>query len=369
MPQISVPDSPSTSLLDDATLNESERALISIFERERGGSSTDDPSTLTSAEELAEQTDTPGSTADSTAAPEPTTPVEGQVVGSESEPSESTEDLAGEAPTSVEGEPVADSIPTPAFTFAGVDYTSDHLARAVQIDAWYTQLNNPQLQAIDALLSGQYKLVPANEAVPEPTVTSPAIPPASSDSAITQLDDAGEWLDPRAEAEITRLRNDISTLREQFTGQVTPIVQQQQSDLLSQRLAAVDSAHIAFQTDYKLSDDQARAISEAVVQAGVLPNLIDRHGGDVVKATRAAYEQAFWTTPSLRDEYVRRQAAGELATLSTQQQAETLKQQKMSALANSGGSVPRRDVQPKTSEDRHSAMVEAIRADMGNGSV
>lgn len=354
---------PAPSLIDTDQMNESEKQLVELFESRATSSTTTDDGALASAEDLTEPTGTPSSTDSSTAAPEPATPVEGQVVGSESEPSSDptvTTPVEGEPPS---GEPV---LTPPAFTFAGVDYGPTELAQAVQVRDWYQTLNEQQVASIDALLSGAYRLVPAHEADPVPpaSASQAATSPAPS-SPVTPVvdDDAGEWLDPRAQSEISRLQAEIQQMREQFTASVTPVIQSQQDQLLHQRLAAIDQASVSFQTEHSLDDDQMQALSQSVVQSNIFPSLVQRHNGNVEDATRAALDMMFWTTPTFRDLAVSKQATSELANLASQAQVE--KQRNLTALANSsGGSVPRRDLSPHTKEDRHSAMVELIRNDM-----
>lgn len=376
---MSLSESPQ-QLIDKDTLNEAERQLVEVFER-RSESSKDDGA-LTSAEDLSDTTGTPGSTDTSTAAPEPTPPVEGQAVGSESEPSTTTEPEPEPqpepqpTPLGADGQPITGEGGAPveepaqsssAFTFAGVNYGPDELTQAVQVRDWYLSLNQPQIQAIDALLSGTYRLVPANEAdAAQQSASPPVTPPASSSSSQPVGDEAGEWLDPRAEAEINRLRTELTQIRTEFQSAVTPVVQSQQDQALQQRVSAIDAAHVAFRDDYSLNDDQMQQLGQAVVQANIFPALIARHNGDVEAATRSALDMMFWSTPQFRDLKTQQ----DLTALATESTATIDKQKKMSALASSGGSVPRTNPTPRTKDERYAAMVEAIRQDQnGSGSI
>lgn len=384
MPQVSIPDT--TQLIDKETLNESERAFVEMFERERGGqSSQSDDTSLTSAEDLADTTGTPGSSTTPPAAPDAPSTVEGPSGASVSEPSGTAEVqpldgdgnvIAGSQPaidtTPVEGEPTS-SEPAqsdPAFTFAGVDYSSTDLAQAVQLRDWYSRLNNPQIQAIDALLSGEYQLVPTSQSQVAPVATPPAPQPATSpasplDSPVN--DDAGEWLDPRAEAEINRLRTELTQLTERVTSSVTPLIESRQNDQFNATLSAIDQAHAAFQIEYTLDDDTMKQLGDAVVAAGVFPSLLQQHGNPAT-ATKAALDMMLWTTPSFRDKIVTQRLTA-LAT-DSQAQAQVDKTRKLTSLASSGGSVPRRTTTPQTKEERYAAMTEEIRAAVnGNGSI
>lgn len=363
--------------IDPSTLSESEQQLIELFESRRSASLHIDDTAPVSAEELAEPTGTPGSTASPTAASEAPPTVEGQSGASETEPSPvvppivpPVEPVAAVTPvTPVEGEPpVADQASTaPAFTFAGVDYSPDQVARAIQVHDWYDRLNDNQVQAVDALLSGHYRLVPANEAAPVQPVVQPVTPPAPVTDIPAVGDEAGEWLDPRAQAEVNRLQSQLDQMRAQFTGAVTPLVQSQADQQLHSRMQSIDNATSAFKTQYQLEDSLIETIGRSVVQAGVLPSLIQQHQGNVEAATRQAYEMMFWTTPTFRDAYMQSKNAAELASLAEQDKAEADKKRKLTALTSSGGSVRRVDPAPNTKDERHQAMVELIRADQ-NGS-
>lgn len=369
--------------IDPSTLSESEQQLIELFESRKSGSLNVDDTTPVSAEELAEPTGTPGSTASPTAASEAPPTVEGQSGASENAPSPVTPPVTPPAtpPVSpavveppvppVEGEPpVADQASTaPAFTFAGVDYSPDQVARAIQVHDWYDRLNDNQVQAVDALLSGQYRLVPANEAAPVPPITQqgqpqpPVTPPAPTDIPAVG-DEAGEWLDPRAQAEVNRLQSQLDQIRQQFNGAVTPLVQSQVDAQHRQHMQSIDNATSAFKDAYQLDDSLIETIGRSVVQAGVLPSLIQQHQGNVEAATRQAYEMMFWTTPTFRDAYMQSKNTADLADLAVQEKANADKQRKMTALTASGGSAPRITPKANTHDERYAGMIEMIRADM-----
>lgn len=350
------------SLLDDDQLNDAERAFIEIFERGRKG--TFDDGALASAETEPED-GTPGSTS-ATAAPDaPVTPVEGQEGASETSPSPTPSTPAEPASTPVEGEPPP---PEPAqsgsvFTFAGQQYDEQQLQRAIQVHNWYNRLSDDHVRAIDALLSGQYNLVPSSQ---QPA--APATSPASS-TPTPAPEEAGEWLDPRAEAEINRLRQQQAELtqtlqqfQEQFKSSVTPLVQSQQQVAHTQHLSAIDQGTASFKEQYHLDDTAVDEIQAAVVQAGVFPSLVTRNNGNIEAATKQALDLMFWSTPQFRDPYITAKNAAEQAELTQQQQDSNRKQQQLTALSSSGGSVPRREPVPQDRDGRFAAMVETIAA-------
>lgn len=364
---------PSAPLIDQSTLNDSEKALLEAFERRGTGSLSvhvDDPS-LVSAEDL-EETDTPGSDGSDAATGAPTT-VEGPSGAPVSAPSTPVvESPVTPADASVEGEePGGIETPapvTPAFTFAGVDYDAEQLSHAVRLQGWYNRLNNDQLQAIDALLSNQYVLVPATASVapqtpPQQTQPQATVPVSPSP---TVDDGAGEWLDPRAEAEIAALRNQLTQMQQSFQQNLAPLVQTQANTQLQQNIAAIERAESAFRANYTLDDTIFKTIQDSVIQAGILPSLLPQHNGNVEAATRQAYEMMFWTTPAFREAHLGARASSDLAEAAQADQAEVDRKKKLTALSpSSGGSVPRPSTRtPQTKDDRHAGMVELIRADM-----
>lgn len=370
------------NLLDDESLNEHERAFIEIFQSRHTAASDSNPDDggLTSAETEPE----PGTpeTTPVTAAPGAPT-VEGPDGAPATEPSLSqtepiTEPAAGEEVTPAEGEPTGEehAQSSPAFTFAGVDYDREQLTNAVKVHDWFSHLNDNQVRAIDALMSGQYVLRPANEAAPTPPPSAPppVTPPTGATPAASPpappTEQAGDWLDPRAQAEVNRLnqlvaqqQQQYAQLQEQLQSSLTPVVRTQQDQQRQAVIAQIDAGSAAFKSKYSLDDSAVDQIQKAVEAAGVFPSLITRHNGDIAAATQSALDMMFWTTPSFRDTYLQSKSAAEQAELVQQQSADTTKKQQLTALSASGGSVPRRDPVPQDRESRFQAMVNAIATD------
>lgn len=247
------------------------------------------------------------------------------------------------------GEPPSTETPESdhAFTLAGATYTEPELTQALAVHQWFAQLPQPTIAAIDALLSGQYQLVP---------IVAPQQPGAGPTTQPTPLADEEEWLDPRAETEINRLRQEIDSLK----GTVTSTTKQQADATLNQQLTIVKSTTDAFATEYGLDETQMGEIVNVLNRAQILPGLHHQHGGDVAKAMRAGLEMTLWSTPTLRDSVLARQSEIAAQEHAQQEQDERRKQQQLSALAGSGGSAPRRDPIPRTAEDRHRAMRDTI---------
>jgi hypothetical protein len=190
-------------------------------------------------------------------------------------------------------------------------------------------------------------------------------PPVSTGPA---PDEAGEYLDPRAQAEINALKQALSQqsqqlaqFQETFKQSLTPVIQTQQQSHQQQQVAQLDAGIREFNEVYKLTDEQSAQIQAAVAEAGVFPSMVTRHGGNVQSAVKAAMDMMFWTTPQFRDPYLEAKSAATAAD-QTQQDQSTKRKQTLTALSASGGSVPRRDPVPSDRESRHSAMVDEIAA-------
>jgi len=310
-----------------------------------------------------------------TAAPGDDQPAEGQEPPSpETAPEETSTAAAppvteGEAPPEQGEAPAAgDGQPAPAFTLSGVDYSADQLAQMVPVYQYFNNLSPQQVQAIDALLSGQYTLQPLQPPVqPRPDAGAPPAPsPATSSQPPPEGE--GDWLDPRAQTEIRALRAEIGQLRDTFTQSMTPVVQNQQQADYNARLGQIQAAHTDFQTKYGLEDSAMEALETSIAQAAILPGLSQREGG-IRQGMNAALEMMFWTTPAYRDRYEQQRVSSQQAEQATEDTA-ALRKQQLTALSGSGGSAPRREPVPSTPEDRHAAMTQEIAAAMnGNGQV
>lgn len=302
-------------------------------------------------------------------------PVEGQ----EPPPPESAPEAPPEEAPPVEEQPEGevpeeggppgegDGQPSPAFTLSGRDYSNEQVAQALPLYDWFARLDPGQVQAIDALLSGTYRLVPASEAAqPQPSSATSGTP-ASSPSP-PPAEDEGEWLDTKAQREITALRQQMAEMQQVFTQNLQPVVQTQQQADYDARLGAINQSHAEFQQRYQLPDEAMDALEVTIAESQVLPGLAHRHGG-IKAGMDAALDMAFWSTPVYRDRYLAsRQASKEAEQV--QEDTAAVRKQHLTALSGSGGSAPRREPVPATAEDRHAAMVAEIASAMnGSGQV
>lgn len=282
-------------------------------------------------------------------------PVEGQ-----EPPSESSQPDEGEAPDAGPGQPAS------VFTLSGTDYTADQLAQAIQVRDYFAQLPPNYIQAIDALVSGQYHLVPNNQQVaaspqqqqpPSSATTPPQVPPEDPYSG-------GAW-DQTPDPQFLQLKSEVEELKAVINNTLPNVVQRQHNDDYNARLQEITSASDSFQKQYDLNEDQMRALEANIVQAQILPALQNRYQS-LQGGMNAALEQMFWSTPDLRDPYLQRVQASRQAE-TTAQETDNLRKQQLTALSASGGSAPRREPVPSTPEDRWAAVAAEI-ADSMNGS-
>jgi len=337
--------------VEAAELNEFEQsffdAIQSRFPASEGAGPTDAPDT---APELGVS-----------AGEEP--PVEGQEVPSPelSQPDAGASPDGGEAPGGEHGQSPS------VFTLSGgQELSEDQIVQALQVHNYFARLSPDQVRGIDALMSGQYRLAPANDRT-EPQPIQPVVSPGHSPSPPSPTEE-GEWLDPSAQRAINRLQAEIDQLRQSTTASLTPVVQRQQDADYQQRLDIINAVSDNFQRTYELEDPQMRALEQAIVESQTLPALTHRYGS-LQNGMQAALEMYFWSTPQLRDNHLAKQQSAAQADLAAQDAA-TLRKQQLTALSASGGSAPRREPVPSTPEDRHAAMTQEIAQAMnGSGTI
>lgn len=287
-------------------------------------------------------------------------PVEGQEAPSP-DISQGTPE-GGEAPGTETGQSA------PVFTLSGGQQLSeDQIVQALQVHNYFARLTPQQVQGIDALMSGQYRLAPASATEqPQPQTVQPVA--SSSQTPSSPPSDEGEWLDPRAQQEVRRLQAELNQLKQGVVESLTPVINRQQDDDYQARLNTINSVSDAFQQHYALDDQTMRGLEQAIVDSQVLPQLQHRYGS-LQGGMAAALEMFMWSTPQLREA----QSGKQSATQEANQQAidaATLRKQQLTALSASGGSAPRREPVPSTPEDRHEAMkAEIAQAMNGSGTI
>jgi hypothetical protein len=267
------------------------------------------------------------------------------------EPPAPAEPVEPEAPI----EPSAESTGPQPWAFGGVEYDQNSVARMVALDNWARSMSQEQRTAVDLLLTGQYRLAPVNEPQPQPVQPQPQpIQPQP-----TPLAEDDELLDPAVRSRFDALNNELNSLR-----QSSQAVQQQQLAAQQQQIVnGLDTGRQTFQQAHELSDDEAFALVNQVVNLQVLPSYLAAHNGDATAAMHAALEAQYWASPSYQQRELDRRAADAKSQETTQ-----VRTRKVSAITGSGGSTaPRVETPPADPrQGRRDAMVKEI-ADHLNG--
>ncbi len=342
---------PEVPLVDPEVEGDLNAQVIEVFEQRARVKSEPEGTPEEEPEVLPESPSEPSPAAEDDAPADPPDPA--HTSGDGGTPEEIAAAGAGE-PVGGEGTPGETAQPpAPAFTLNGQDFSPQDLETAIGVAGWFNRLNPAQVQSIDALLSGQYVLTPTTQASASP-------PPET----VAPVDDGEDWLDPRAAQEIARLRTELDGIK----SSLTPVVESQQQTQRQQIEAAIGSASTAYATERELTDQDMAKLQAAVSQSGIYPTFYQRTGGDAALAMRQALDTVFYTTPEFRDREVKAQVDAQLQQLSQTQRDEQKKQQQLSALSSTGGTVPRREPRPSTPQDKHRAMVDELNRHM-NGDV
>ncbi len=340
---------PEVPLVDPELANDLNAQVMEVFEqRARVKSGPDEETPETETEVL------PDAPEPSPAAEEaPADPPDPDASGDGGTPDDLAAAGAGEP---VEGGGTTDGPDqpsAPAFTLNGQDFSPQDLETAIGVAGWFNRLNPAQISQIDALMSGQYVLTPTTQAS--------ASPPSETAAPV---DDGEDWLDPRAAQEINRLRDEINGLK----SSLTPVVESQQQTQRQQIETAIGAASTAYAAERSLTPEEIARLQGSVSQSGIYPTFYQRTGGNAELAMRQALDTVYYTTPEFRDREVKAQVDAQLQQLSQTQRDEQKKQQQLSALSSTGGTVPRREPRPSTPQDIQAAMVQEIRNAM-NGDV
>lgn len=279
--------------------------------------------------------------------------------------------------------PQAGELPT--FTYSGIDpttglpYTQEYdptaIERAVQLDRWAQNLPDWAGQAIDALFSGQYQLVPVGQAPPqaapvqESSVTgvpgqgSGAVNDPNQPNQIELTEDDLADLPPAIAATIRSLNDRVAELGKYQESQAQ--AQQRQANEAIQ--AGLLEGQARFQTQYELNDQEIAALQAEVIRAQVLPVTAQQYPGQPAMAMEKAMETYYWSTPQWRDRELGRIARnGNQDPNVTDITRSKQKARKASALGGSGGNGASREqpATPATKEGRKAAMIAEVRDEM-----
>lgn len=295
--------------------------------------------------------------------------VPGEVEGIR-QPAPDVEEGGEPTPPTPPTEPTPSPAPSPApspdpesYTIGDRTLTADQAREALHVYDWAQGLTPDHVAVIDAVFSGDYVVVPRDQAPPPSQPGTSPVPPsgASGGGGGDEIDlDA---LDPDTRAYIERQRAQI----EQYVQQATqPLIQANAQQHQQQVIAQLDQGAQTFMQRMNLTEQDIGTLQQRVAETGILPGIASRHRNNLSAAMEEALEAAYWTTPQYRDRAIAAQTEAQLAADRQRATEDAKRQRKASSLTGSAGSVPRTQP-PATKQDRDKAMVGDIAAAMSGG--
>lgn len=249
--------------------------------------------------------------------------------------------------------------PAPYVTVGDREFSESDIRQAVQIRDWATSLSDPQREAIDALFSGQYQLVPVGEQAPGGNPTGQGAPsPGGAPANVPPEIPAEEW------EELPE------SFRTQFLDMQQRVNSLAQGDLEVRRQQVIENLNSGVQTfmqRHNLDEATVTPIQEQLAAMGVMPGYVQAANGDYTKAMDMALEAVYWSDPNYRKAEIDRQAAEQVEVERERAKTDATRQRKAGALSGSSGSVPREKSGPMTPADRKAAMAREIGEAMGRG--
>lgn len=255
--------------------------------------------------------------------------------------------------------------------------------------AWAQSLTPDEMQAINVFVqqnrTGQRPAAPQSVPV-QPVPSAPQYPSAQEGFAPQPVGfgngQAGQPIappppldpatvdDPALAAYLNQQNQFLAYQQQQLAAQqqqlaetsqaVTYQQQAAQQAQVAQQTQDINQAKWDFAVRYSLTPAELDIAETRLAAAQLLPSLIERRQGDVYQSILDGFETVVWTSPDFRQRLIAQSTAPAI------EDANAIRQRAASlgSLGGSGGSVPRTDPVPETSQDRHKAMVEAIRAGM-----
>lgn len=196
--------------------------------------------------------------------------------------------------------PVADEPlqPDSGFEEYWGDATDEQLAQARSVYDWYSQLDQNAIAQIDATLSGQYVLVPAQQIeqlqqdwnLVEQVRSGKYQPQNQVDSY--DYDDDGEQIDPT-----------VAALNDRVAELELERMQQQQAFQMQQSAGAIDATYDQWRNEHpELDANDLAALEQMVVQSGVFGPLAAQYGD--AQATVMALDQMLYANPQFREKAI-----------------------------------------------------------------
>jgi hypothetical protein len=268
----------------------------------------------------------------------------------------STDDEPTEVGTQAQ---VEDETQTPTeIEWQGQKLDDAAMSELIELRQWRDSLTPQAGQAINAVLAETHVVVPrevaqrwaqAEQAQQAPTPGASPVTPASTQTPINTPPPGTPTIDydamePEVAAAI-RAQEAATQAQIQAMQQQVAQIQQANQQVVQQALSAqqqqqwqlVEQARNEFATEVGVDGPRVQTLLQQVAEMQMLPRLIQQHGGDVGKATKAALEQVAWMDPEMRGQMAVKAglvATGEAAKV---EQRKT----KAAALSGGGGSVER----------------------------
>ena len=265
--------------------------------------------------------------------------------------SDAHDDPVDEPVESIEDEPVDEPVEEPAATVPTVDDEALYFGGqpfqredVEQLVTWAASLSPDQMQAIQYALNAE----------------QPA-PVDESDTGRPELN-LEDVLDPELAKYVTDqfsyLNEEIENLRANQIEQIQ-IEKNREHQLLE---SAFEEARTGVTEKLGLSDSDAEALIQATNQSGLVAYLAQQKGlGAPVDLFTEALETTYWMTPEFRE----RQVAVQAETAVAEQRDLDAKKSRAAAVSGTSASAARSKVEPQTHEERFSAMVQEIAAEIG----
>lgn len=264
-------------------VNEFEQQVVDVF-NERGGEGPPDEVSPPS----------PGDGDEGTAPPDAQT---GGVAPDDLSFVEPVTDQPIDVPADTNAEQIGDEPLQPDSAFE--DYwgaaTDEQLGQARAVYDWYSQLDQNAIAQIDATLSGQYVLVPAQQIEQlqqdwnlVEQVRSGKYQPQNSTDTYDYDDESGQ-VDPT-----------VAALNDRVAELEMERMQQQQAYQIEQSASTIDHVYEAWKSEHpELDANDFATLEQMVVQSGVFGPLAAQYGDQ--QATIMALDQMLYVNPGLRD--------------------------------------------------------------------
>lgn len=255
----------------------------------------------------------------------------------------------------------------PTYEVGGRTLTQSEMEAVLSLSDYWSSVPAEQVQQIDQFLAGRAQLHPGFGIGAQPGSPAAGQPGDGGGAAhagtVPGITDDEEWLDPRAAAEIQRLRQQVEAQGELQSRLLQHTVQstaEQQRQLLINRTDAAAESYAALR---QITPEEMQQLTNIVAQSGVFMPILQRHSGNVETAVQEAYDLMYWQVDSLRQRALDAQT---IAYIERETEARRTRR-KATSLTSGGGSAPRTQPTPQTRADREAAMVAEVRAAMAGG--